>query len=273
MNIDNILSNLAEPLNHMTLHNVRLVDVQPGPDGYEALTVEYQGEVITIASGGKWRVEYSRRDVNRVGYLISAGRSFGTDLPDGACYFHAYYEPSLRRLPEFDLTHAMSIDGRQPAVIGWICDQRPQGFRAPVGIIPGENGAFVPDETEEVTLRIPPEFIRECKRYQRSPAELLRGFVGDLAGITNFVKNPRADHYTSNGSDERNYAEAWIERAYGGDCVDLSAIEDAEYAEEEQQFRLDELGNYLDEYVEHGGNADDLINAVEAIVNKQISKE
>ncbi|WP_223936960.1 hypothetical protein, partial [Aeromonas caviae] len=38
----------------------------------------------------------------------------------------------------------------------------------------------VPDETVAVTLRVPPEFVRECRRVQMTPQELLRSFAGVL---------------------------------------------------------------------------------------------
>ncbi|WP_223930214.1 hypothetical protein, partial [Aeromonas caviae] len=83
----------------------------------------------------------------------------------GACYFRDYIDQSLQRVPELDShDRATSDDGRALEVIGWRCDARPHGFRAPVGIIPGEAGRFVPDETVAVTLRVPPEFVRECRR-------------------------------------------------------------------------------------------------------------
>jgi len=40
----------------------------------------------------------------------------------------------------------------------------------------------------------------------------LRGFIADLAGIHNWAANPRADGNGSNGSDERDMAQAYYER-------------------------------------------------------------
>jgi hypothetical protein len=38
---------------------------------------------------------------------------------------------------------------------------------------------------------------------------VLRGFIADLCGIMNWANNPRADGYSSNGSDERQMAEQY----------------------------------------------------------------
>ena len=45
-----------------------------------------------------------------------------------------------------------------------------------------------------------------------TPEIVLRGFIADLTGIMNFVSSPRADGYSSNGSDERDMARAYYER-------------------------------------------------------------
>ena len=44
---------------------------------------------------------------------------------------------------------------------------------------------------------------------------MLRGFIADVCGLMNYVKLPREDGYSSHGSDERDYAEQWFDRAYG----------------------------------------------------------
>lgn len=64
----------------------------------------------------------------------------------------------------------------------------------------------------DVTLQLPPEFISLCEGDDTSPEEVLRGFVADLCGITNWASSPRADGYGSNGSDERMYARQYYER-------------------------------------------------------------
>lgn len=255
---------VTTPLNLVTIHNVLLVDVRQGEDGNDVLTIEHQGTRRDLPGGGKWG-KFSLRDVGRYGLLIPMTPPNPICLNARGCYFRAYPDPSLRRLLELD-----RVDYAGTPQVGWVCDARPSGFTAPPGLIPGENGNFIPDETVEVILRVPLEFVRECRRVQRSPDEVLRGFVGDAAGIQNYVSCPRADGYSSNGSDERNMAEAWIERSYGVYAIDLDAADAYEEEEKQRQFERDDLGALLDDYVTKGGQADDLINAVQALVDKQV---
>ena len=63
-----------------------------------------------------------------------------------------------------------------------------------------------------VTLELPAEFIELCDADGITPETVLRGFIADLAGIINWASAPRADGYSSNGSDERNMAQAYYER-------------------------------------------------------------
>jgi len=254
----------------LTVHNVQLLDVQPNDGGDhgdtpELMTIEHAGTKRRLL-GGRWSAEWSRRDIGKFGYLVPAHRSDG--MPVGACYFHSYTDQSLRRVPELDYP-ATSSDSRAVEVIGWRCDARPSGFRAPVGLIPGEDGRFVPDETVAVTLRVPPEFVRGCRRVQMTPEKLLRSFVGDLAGIQNYINNPRADGYGSNGSDERDYADAWLRRAHAGQAIDLEEQEEREKEAEEEQYLRDDFAGLLDDFAHYGGKRDDLFAAVQKLVDEQ----
>ena len=64
----------------------------------------------------------------------------------------------------------------------------------------------------KITIQLPVEFIEFCKADGVTPETVLRGFIADLAGINNWVANPRKDGYSSNGSDERDMAQAYYER-------------------------------------------------------------
>lgn len=252
---------LAKPHSVVTIHNVLLVDVQPGEGGFEKLVVERNEERHELLSGGRWNEEWSRRDVGRHGHLVPA-TPIASGLPPGSCYFRPYVDPSLRRVPELD-----GADGA-----GWLCDTRPQGFIAPHGLLPGANGDFVVDRTIEVMVKVPPEFVRECERVQLTPQQVLQGFMADAAGIQNYVNCPRADGFGSNGSDERDMADAWLERAYGHGAVDLDALEAQAYKAEQRQFERDDFGDLLSEYESYGGNAADLVSAVQALIGQQQQK-
>jgi hypothetical protein len=54
-----------------------------------------------------------------------------------------------------------------------------------------------------LTLKLPDEFIELCWQDGVLPATVLRGFIADLCGITNYADDPRDDGYASHGSDER----------------------------------------------------------------------
>lgn len=264
---------IGQPGAPATVHNVRLIDAQPAESGHKLLTVEHAGTTRELISPGPWSEEFSRRDVGKFGYVVPA-LGYCHEDPASACVFYAYIDQSLRRVPELDShDRTLSDDGRALEVIGWRCDTKPQGFRAPVGIIPGADGAFVPDETVAITLRVPPEFLRECKRVQMTPQALLRSFVGDLAGIASYINTPRADGYDSNGSDERDRAQEWLYRAHAGNMINLDELENREYEEEERQSQRDDFAALLDDFEDYGGKADDLFVAVQALVNKQAVSE
>ncbi|MCG7877237.1 MAG: hypothetical protein N0C90_13015 [Candidatus Thiodiazotropha endolucinida] len=68
----------------------------------------------------------------------------------------------------------------------------------------------------KVTIELPDEFVDLCKDDETSAEDVLRGFIADLCGIMNYANNPRADGYSSNGSDERMMARDYYDRAgYG----------------------------------------------------------
>jgi hypothetical protein len=255
---------LTKPFSVASIHNVQLLDVLPGADGGEVLVVEHRGARRELVGGRKWG-EFSRHDVGRHGYLVPS-RVPGESDSKG-CYFRSYVDPTLRRVFEIDHVDTRDVLGQHWC--GWICDAQPQGFFAPPGLIPGEQGRWIRDETVEVTLRVPPEFVRECRRVQMTPEQVLRGFVGDVAGIHNFVNRPRADGYGSNGSDERGMAGAWLERAYGMNAIDLGAVDAFDEEMQDRAAERDDFGLLMEDYVELGGRKEDLVAAVEALVNEQ----
>ena len=70
----------------------------------------------------------------------------------------------------------------------------------------------MPRKQNRITLELPPEFIALCKGDNVPPEVVLRGFIADLAEIMNWASAPRADGYSSNGSDERRMAREYYER-------------------------------------------------------------
>lgn len=66
--------------------------------------------------------------------------------------------------------------------------------------------------TQRITLDLPPEFVGLCRHDGVDPEFVLRGFIADLCGLVIWVSHPRIDGYCSNGSDERQLAQAYYER-------------------------------------------------------------
>ena len=67
-------------------------------------------------------------------------------------------------------------------------------------------------QAPRLTLELPPEFVALCQADGVEPEVVLRGFIADRAGIRNWAADPRADGYSSNGSDERRMAMEYYER-------------------------------------------------------------
>ena len=63
-----------------------------------------------------------------------------------------------------------------------------------------------------ISVALAAEFVELCERDKVQPETVLRGFIADLCGLMNWVRNPRADGYSSNGSDERDLAEHYYDR-------------------------------------------------------------
>lgn len=64
----------------------------------------------------------------------------------------------------------------------------------------------------KVTIDLPDEFLELCDFDRIEPTRILRGFIADLCGIISWHSNPRAESYSSNGSDEREFARAYYDR-------------------------------------------------------------
>ena len=74
------------------------------------------------------------------------------------------------------------------------------------------QGEKIMKRKNRITIELPIEFIELCEADCVTPQIVLRGFIADLAGIMNWTTAPRADGYSSNGSDERDMAQAYYER-------------------------------------------------------------
>ena len=143
------------------------------------------------------------KEVGQIGVLVVNQQS------GEAGFFRPYIEQRLRRMPEYDT----------PTKWAWWLDDgdvfRGDGLLfVKAGLVPGIDGNVIDDETEPVTLQVPPEFFAVCHDFGLTAEAVLRGFIADAAELMNYIKEPREDGYSSNGSDERRMAYEYLERAY-----------------------------------------------------------
>jgi hypothetical protein len=149
----------------------------------------------------KHLAEHMTTQIGRIGVLVV------NDQSGEPGYFRPYMEQRLRRVIECDT----SVDWC------WRVEYK-DGIEDMIyvkaGIIPGFEGKVIYDEAKPVTINVPTEFFNLCGEYGLSPEQVLRGFIADACGLMNYIKEPREDDYSSNGSDERSMAYDYIERAY-----------------------------------------------------------
>ena len=174
---------------------------------FDLILVEIYDERWILAGEGGERIELPAPPLpNEWANNLVGRRGYAERSEQGWWRFMDYRDQSLSRMPQ--------LDGERGLELGWKCEARPEGFRAPFHIVPGECGGFVADETQSVTIQVPPEFHELCERFGVDVERVLQGFVADAAGLMNWVACPRADGLSSNGSDERMMAQDYIERAY-----------------------------------------------------------
>lgn len=124
--------------------------------------------------------------------------------PEGAFHFRLYPDPRLRRFTVLD----------DPSTDQWGWTLGEHHFCVKARVIPGMNGEVVKAHVQTVRLEVPREFIQLCTQHALTPADALRGFIADVCGLQNFIARPREDGYSSNGSDERDHARRYWNRAH-----------------------------------------------------------
>jgi len=196
--------------------NARLIKISSEDSGSNFLVFEYQGQEKRQPTFSG-TTEYLAQHIGKFGVVMRTDwETQDRDFPEYR--FQAYIDQSLRRAFELDMIdHIVPIGSPNYNTerIGWRNDLCPDGFLAPAGIIPGEHGRFVEDETVGLTIDVPPEFTKLCSEFKATPMQVLRGFIADSAALHSYASEPRADGYSSKGSDERMMAYDYIERAYG----------------------------------------------------------
>lgn len=247
------------------LYDVTLVGIQEVASG-KIQVVECGGETAEVPCPSGTTSEL----IGRRGYLTPHWESI--DAP--ASTFTAYMDQTLRRAVELDAPdHHALREGRRPDVVGWRCDAKPQGFRAPAGLVPGRDGAFVSDDTAAVVLRVPRELRVLANDHRVGVDEFLRAFMADVCDIRNTYANPRADGLSSNGSDERDLAEQWFQRAFGHRYLDNDTQTDLAQDDAEAEY-ADPIGELLSDFQDVGGSDVEVITALRAMIAaRQAGKE
>jgi hypothetical protein len=119
--------------------------------------------------------------------------------------FHSYVDQRLRRAPE--------LDDPSQQHWGWRIGERRFFVRS--GLLPGQNGEVVRRDTEQLVLDLPREYLNYCGDRGLTPAAVLRAFIADLCELFNWKASPREDGYSTNGSEERLFAEAYFQSCFG----------------------------------------------------------
>lgn len=195
--------------------DARLVEVSAAGE----LMIEYQGGTLSLPGYPRTDGKPDEFTTKKIGQIGVATFAPATEHHAAFYRFEPYGDQTLRRAFELDVFErpkraGMGYDGYNGEVIGWRSETQPEGFLAPRGIVPGANG-FIADETQNITIAVPPEFYDLCAEVKKQPEDVLRGFIADAAGLNSYVNCPRADGFGSNGSDERMMARDYFERAHG----------------------------------------------------------
>jgi len=124
-------------------------------------------------------------------------------------------EYSFRAYPDQRLRRSDALDDADADAWAWTFTDTSCVVLVKAGVIPGQNGAVVPEETHALSLQVPREFVHLCDQFKLHPATVVRDFIADLCALQNPASRPREDGYGSSGRDERLLAQAYFERAYG----------------------------------------------------------
>lgn len=266
---DTVLSQFGVFGEDVAFHNATLIGVaaNDATGGTRLMLLIGDQQIITRTPGAF--AEFSAKHlVEKIGHVGVAVRA--NEFVDGrmtpcrdAVFFRPYIDQTLRRRPEIDIA-AHKQTHRNEATVGWSCEARGL-FHAPPGITPGEHGQYVPDTTELLTLRVPAAFAELCQEYGMSPEKVLSGFMADAAGLDSYVSNPRADGISSNGSDERDQAAGYVERAWGHRREEAAAWnqyrEEAQEREENVAEVIDCVRELADDYQADPAAMIDLLDA------------
>ena len=200
-------------------YDVRLKGISPSGNG-DRLVIEYQGRELLLPADSAnaqyhdKRLKASGNETGPIGLVRLVRRRTNGNRRSTASYrFDAYCDQTLRRA--FDLDDYEYIDSDYNLnCIGWRNGKNPDGFLAPRGIIPGEDGRFVSDNTEKHLFAIPFEFIELATRMKTDPATLLKIFIADACNLQSTPELPRADGFSGRGTEALRKARDYLRTAW-----------------------------------------------------------
>lgn len=166
-----------------------------------AETIEFQahGRRITVDAGRVLPFLCQAGEIGKLTVKRAAGKR------PYLKYWYEYAEPRLRRL----------VDRDEGGMAAWTLDGQPERLiLAPHGCVPGVEGAFVTDESVEVSVRVPREFHELTKRYLLDNSDVFSALAADVAGLSSWRGMPRADGIcTTTRPEVRALAKLWFEQA------------------------------------------------------------
>jgi len=160
--------------------------------------------VFLLSDGSEYRIGTSHQ-------FWCEGQRGTLVIDDVGPGFSPYAEQRLRKVGE--LAPAQTQKGNVGQFI-WQIDGQEAKIFTRAGFVPGIDGRFIPENTQPLQLAVPSEFTDLCESRGLVAQEVLEGFIADLCGLMSYMVCPREDGYSSNGSDERELASEWFDRAY-----------------------------------------------------------
>ena len=127
--------------------------------------------------------------------------------------FDPYVDQTLRRAFDLD-AFEFSRETHNANCVGWRNAKFPDGFLAPKGLVPGQQGRFVSSSTQDVPVAVPLEFFELCVRMKSDPETVLKAFIADICSLNSTPELPRADGSVHNGADARRKAREYLRQAW-----------------------------------------------------------
>ncbi len=201
-------------------YDARLKGVTTAANGEKRLAIEYRGRELSLpadtanAQHCEKRLHAAGADTGVIGLArLIRKKTQGGNRPRMFYRFDIYADQSLRRAFELDDYEYIDSDYNINC-IGWRNDKNPDGFLAPRGIIPGDAGRFVSDNTEKHVLAIPFEFIELATRMKTDPESILKHFIADACHLQSTPELPRADGFSSRGTESTRKAHDYLRQAW-----------------------------------------------------------